>query len=175
MQGFRTSAALIFYSKTSDCFLWIDSLSSKTQLWFYFWILWPTFDYQICLVPAVIFNLHVTAIPNKSESLWVLLNISTVAAAAPATSIWRFPSVLILTLWQRERQSFSRVVWSLSIPVKSPKCPSRCCIINSQTAVEFSEVSSHSSNPSCSIGSCIFSNAHDTIGASNVPYVIIVI
>lgn len=49
---------------------------------------------------------------------------------------WIFDLVdsLALRSWcvgrERERRAFSRVVWSPSIPVKSPKCPSRRCIIN---------------------------------------------
>lgn len=73
MQCFSGSVALIFYSKTSNCLMRIDSLSSKTQLWFYFWIFWPTFafDYKTGLVSAVILICMWQQSPQIFESKYV--------------------------------------------------------------------------------------------------------
>lgn len=115
-------------------------------------------------------NLHVTVILKESETkrVCVCVLLNAIFWLQPHNQSSNF--LLFLDILAEKDNHLSNLVWSLFIPVKSPKCQSCCFIINSQTAVKSSEVSSHPGNPSCLMSEpCIFSNVHNAAVGSNFP------
>lgn len=128
-------------SLPQSLFLWIDSSYSKSQLWLYFWILWPTFCCNYRKLCLLILDLHV----DRNDTLAGELLLKLLAASernctpfGPNSHSGHFILFLFLQVWtdgDKLCTVYMAFDFSLHLSIGSPQTTDRSLPVDSTSRV----------------------------------------